>query len=70
MLIQQLQVTLADLMPLEGRVLHIAGDGLSFRLSDRLVEAIAAEAQSRAVTSSAILRLLLNEIHEHGISNA
>lgn len=64
MLIEKLNVTLADLMPIKGLALTIAGEPTPYRLSERLMAALQEEANSLGVTRTHLARQLREEIHQ------
>ncbi len=65
-LLNELKVTLADLMPLTGRAVMVAGEATPYRVSERLYSAVQAMAIDRAVPASAIFRKLRDEIQAAG----
>jgi len=65
-LLNELKVTLADLMPLNGRSVMVAGENNPYRVSERLYSAVQAMAVDRAVPPSAIFRKLRDEIQVAG----
>jgi len=65
-LLNELKVSLADLMPLQGRSVMVAGENTPYRVSERLYSAVHALAVDRAVPPSAIFRKLRDEIQVVG----
>lgn len=65
-LLNELRVTMADLMPLKGRTVMVAGETIPYRVSERLYSAVQAMAINEAVPPSAIFRKLRDEIQTAG----
>lgn len=63
MLIWKLTVTPADLMPVVGVAITLPSESVPYRISERLYEELKAEATAQAVSVSALLKTLRDEIH-------
>ena len=65
-LLNQLQVTMADLMPVKGKSVMVAGETTPYRVSERLYSAVQAMAIDQAIPPAAIFLKLRNEIQTAG----
>lgn len=63
-LVEALNVTLADLMPIKGVAVMVPNEGAAYRISERLHAAMKAKAAADALPLSALLRLLRDELHQ------
>lgn len=62
-LVEVLNVTLADLMPLKGVAVMVPDEGAAYRISERLHAMMKRKAAEDAVPLSALLRELRDELH-------
>jgi hypothetical protein len=63
-LVEALNVTLADLMPIKGVAVMVPNEGAAYRISERLHAAMKTKATKDAVPLSALLRELRDELHQ------
>lgn len=63
-LVDALDVTLADLMPMKGVAVMVPNEGAAYRISERLHTAMKTNAAANAVPLSALLRELRDELHK------
>lgn len=63
MLADDLDVTLADLLPITGVAVSLPGESTPYRISERLHSVLKEEAAKRGMILSFLLRALRDEIH-------
>jgi hypothetical protein len=63
MLVEDLNVSLSDLMPITGVAVSLPGETMPYRISERLHAALKDEAARRGVILSVLLGTLRDELH-------
>jgi hypothetical protein len=67
MLIDKLNITLADLMPIKGVAVSLPGEAAPYRISERLHAALKNHATENGLMLSHLVSDLRNEVHERKI---
>lgn len=65
-LVEDLNIELADLMPVKGVAVMVPDEGSAYRISERLHAAMKAKAVESGVSLSRLLRQLRDELHASG----